>query len=378
MPFIREEFSLDYTRAGLVLSAFSLSYGIAQLPAGWLSDHLGPRILVTIGICGVALAGLFVGLSQTYMMMVIFLVLMGILGGGYHPSAVPLISASVAPENRGRALGLHTIGGSASFFLSPLIAAAIAAAWGWRSPFIILSIPTIALGVIFYILLGHQPGTAVTKTSLSKSSSDIKTTTRQGHRNRLIPFLVVSIVCQALMFSTISFVSLYMVDHFGVSKDQAAKFLPLVYSAGLWAGPLGGYLSDRLGRIPVVLGVCFIGGPVIYLLNLVPYGPHGLGISALLVIIGMIVYIRMPVSEAYIIGQTAPHRRSTILGIYYFCTMEAGGVVTPIVGYFIDRSGFSTTFSIVGIVLLVVTIICSVFLLGREKQNPTKGGFVPG
>ena len=95
LPLIRDSFALDYTRSGLVISAFSLSYGIGQLPGGWLADRIGPRILITIGICGVALAGLLVGLSQTYIMMLVFLALMGVLGGGYHPASAPLISASV-------------------------------------------------------------------------------------------------------------------------------------------------------------------------------------------------------------------------------------------------------------------------------------------
>ena len=88
---MRDEFGLDYTRSGLVISAFSLFYGISQLPAGWLADRFGPRILITIGICGVALSGLFIGLSANYIMLIVCMALMGILGGGYHPAAPPLI-----------------------------------------------------------------------------------------------------------------------------------------------------------------------------------------------------------------------------------------------------------------------------------------------
>ena len=76
MPLIRDEFALDYTKSGLLLSVFTLSYGISQLPAGWLADRIGARILITIAICGVALAGLLGGLSQTYTMMLGSLALM--------------------------------------------------------------------------------------------------------------------------------------------------------------------------------------------------------------------------------------------------------------------------------------------------------------
>jgi len=65
---IRSDFALDYTQSGLVISAFSLAYGIGQLPAGWLADRIGRQVMITMGIIGVAAAGLLVGLSQTYIM----------------------------------------------------------------------------------------------------------------------------------------------------------------------------------------------------------------------------------------------------------------------------------------------------------------------
>ncbi|MBI2329168.1 MAG: MFS transporter, partial [Chloroflexi bacterium] len=251
LPFIRDDFALDYTQSGVVISAFSLSYGIGQLPAGWLADRIGPRILLTIGICGVALAGLLVGLSQTYILMIVFLALMGIAGGGYHPSAAPLITASVEPKNQGRALGIHLIGGSGSFFLAPLVAAAIAAVWGWRGSFIALAVPTVVFGIIFYGLLGRRVDTGKTRRSVTEGADGIPSS--PVHLRRLVAFMALSISAQAMIFSTIAFVPLFMVDHFGVGEEAAAVFLAIIYSAGLWASPLGGYLSDRLGKVPVAL-----------------------------------------------------------------------------------------------------------------------------
>ena len=158
LPMIRDDFHLNYTQSGLLLSAFSLSYGLGQLPAGWLADRIGQVILITMGICGVALAGLLVGFSQTYTMAVIFLILMGLMGGGYHPAAPALISTSVKPEHLGRSLGFHVIGGSSSYFLAPLIGVAIAAALGWRGAFIGLALPTVILGIFFFFLIRRRVG----------------------------------------------------------------------------------------------------------------------------------------------------------------------------------------------------------------------------
>lgn len=358
LPFIRDDFNLDYTQSGLVASAFSLAYGVGQLPAGWLADRFGPRIVITIGICGVALAGLLVGLSQTYVVMLVFLVLMGLVGGGYHPSAVPLISASVEPSNRGRALGFHLIGGGGSFFLAPLVAAAMATAWGWRASFIGLAIPTMVFGIIFYRRLSQQAGRRKTQ-----PVADHYDGTTPGRWRRLVAFIILNTFTQAVLFSVTAFIPLFMVDHFGVGKEMAAIFLAITYSAGLWASPLGGYLSDRLGRMRVILALCFLTGPVIYLLTLVSYGP---GIGALLLGLGMVMYLRMPASEAYIIGQTPERHRSTIFGVFYFSGMEAGGLLTPVMGSLVDQFGFQTSFTLAGVALVVVTLVCSLFLWGSR------------
>ena len=361
LPFIRTEFALDYTQSGLVASAFTLSYGISQLPAGWLSDHVGPRILLTIGIVGVALAGFLIGISQTYLMMIIFLVLMGLVGGGYHPAASPLISMSVESKHRGRALGLHSIGGSASYFLAPLIGVAIASAWGWRGPFIGLSIPTIVFGIIFFLILGRRARKERKKQRTATTLAETPST--KNYMRLLVVFMFLSISTQALIRSIIAFIPLFMVDCLGVSEGPAAASIAIIYSSGIWAGPLGGYLSDRLGRVPVILAVSSVAGPIIFLLNIVSYG---VGFIIVLITIGMIQTMRAPVTEAYIFGHASERNRSTILGIYFFTGMESGGVLTPLFGYLIDQLGFSLSITIASALVVGITITCSMFLRGTH------------
>ncbi len=356
-PMIRSDFALDYTQAGLVISAFNLAYGLGQLPAGWLADRLGPRLMMTIGICGVAWAGFLVGLSHSFSMLILFLALMGIMGGGYHPAAPPMISAAVEKVYQGRALGLHMIGGGASFFLAPLIAAAIAAYFGWRGSFLGLALPTFAYGAFFYALLKKRHlGEAVIR-ERKQGASPAKIPSAQRRNLGLVIFL--STFTAAVLFAAMSFIPLFLVDQVGFSKAKAGAFYAFIYSAGLWVSPVGGYLSDRFGAIPVLLIALFLTAPAIYLLNFVS---SWVGVGVLLLIIGIIIYVRMPVSEAYIIAQTPEHRRSAVLGIYFFSSMEGGGVLTPLLGYLIDHLGFYYSFSLAALILLATTLICAIFL----------------
>lgn len=368
LPFIRDEFHLDYATSGLVVSVFGIAYGIGQIPAGMVSDRIGARKMITVGICGVAVVGVLVGLSQTFVWMLILIALMGIVGGGYHPAAAPLISDAVPPEKRGRALGIHLIGGSGSNFLAPLIAVGIASFWGWRGAFLGLAVPTMILGIVFYKVLGRviAPKTVQERVNEVEQAVPAAPEAPMDWR-RLIAFMALAVLVQGVIVPVNSFIPLFMVDHFHVSEQLGAVFLSLIFFAGLWSSTLGGYLSDRLGTVPVMLTATLLSAPALFFLPRVGYGPLGIGIGALLVFAGMLMFIRMPVAESFIMSRTRPSNRSSILGVYYFLNMEIGAVLSPFVGILIDRFGFTSSFSGGAALVLVITVVASFFLIGTRR-----------
>jgi len=359
MPFIRDDFALDYAHAGLLVTAFTVAYGISQLPAGWLADRIGQLTLITIGISGVAVAGLLIGLAPNYIALAALLVLLGITAGGYHPAAAPLVSALVTPENRGRALGIHQIGGSASYFVTPLIAVTLASIMGWRGSFIGLAIPVTVVGIILYVLLARQRYQG--KIGGKVEEDEVEKPSALGTRKRLLTFLTLAIVSEMAIWAIIAFIPLFLVDQFSTGEELAGVLLALVYSGGIWAAPLGGYFCDRWGRVPMIIVTSIAAGLVIYLLTLVAYG---WAMLALFVALGMSAFFLIPISEAYLITRSPAHNRSTILGIYYVGSIGGPGFIAPIIGHFIDRSGFDISFTMVGAILIAITLCCSVFLWG--------------
>ena len=362
MPMIRTDLGLSYTEVGVVLSAFAITGGISQLPSGWLADRIGPRIVVTAGISGVALAGLFIGLSQSYLTLIIFLVLAAVLGGGYHPASAAAISSSIAPERRGRALGLHLVGGSSSFWVVPLLAAPIAAVWGWRGAYITLAVPAIVLGIAIYVLLGRR----MYAREKEKQTTGMEASTGPDsvRWRKLAPFIIMSVATGTMTQSVAAYLSLYAVDYFGVPEATAAILVAITPAVGLFAAPVGGYLSDRLGRIPVLLVVSFASIPLVYLLGVAPNVP---ALVAVMVAIGLVSNARMPASEAYIAGNTPERRRSTVLGVYYFAGAEVAGLLTPVMGNLIDRLGFYASFRIISIALAGIVVVCTPFLRGARE-----------
>jgi len=365
LPFIRSELHLDYTRSGFLVSSFTFCYGFSQLPAGWLTDRVGRRVLILVSTSGMAVAGILIGLSPNYLAMAICLMLLGTCGGGYHPSSAPLVSASVEPSKRGQALGIHQIGGNASHFLSPLIAVGLARAFGWRGSFITMGIFGMILGIALYILLGQQELTKIARPE--KSATTEERLAVPNYLRRLVVFLIVAIGVQALNASVILFSTLFLVDRLKISGEAAAGLLSIVYFVALFAGPVAGYLSDRVGSLTVVLTVSFFVGLAVLTLGAVPYI---WGVSALLAIIGFCNWARMPTSESYIISHVSERHRGTILGVYFGGMRALPSIITPTVGFLADHFGFTTSFTILGVAMLFLTLVCSVFLWGTRERTP--------
>jgi len=160
--------------------------------------------------------------------------------------------------------------------------------------------------------------------------------------------------------SIVSFVPLFLVDSFNTSKETAAASVSLVYFMGLWAGPVGGYLSDRFGRITIIAAMCFMGSIVMYALNVAPYG---FGTAAVLIAAGIALYFNTTSAQAFIVDNTSGKNRSTVLGIYFFGNMEGSGILTPLLGYLIDNFGFYKAFASSSAFIMGMLIICSSILL---------------
>jgi NNP family nitrate/nitrite transporter-like MFS transporter len=121
--------------------------------------------------------------------------------------------------------------------------------------------------------------------------------------------------------------------------------------AGIICAPLGGWLSDRVGRKMVILiGVAGL-GPSYLLLMLIP---TELILIALLAI-GAVGAMRGTVTETLVTESAPPHRRATILGGYYLLVQELGGIATPVVGVLAGAIGMGGAFMASSLALAAIS-----------------------
>ncbi len=107
MPSVQPELGLSNTAVGALASALSLSWALAGLLVGRLSDSLGRRKPILIIAAVIFSTASFVsGLATTFAMLLAARLLMGAAEGGVMPISQALVAAGAEPERRGLAMGV--------------------------------------------------------------------------------------------------------------------------------------------------------------------------------------------------------------------------------------------------------------------------------
>lgn len=361
LPFIREDLALNYFQAGLLVSAYSVTSGISQIFGGWVGDRIKRRwITISMGLTGVGISGLVAGLMPSYISLLIAMIIMGVFAGAYHPSAVPAIS-SIFHDRRGKAIGLHMIGGSLGFGIGPFIGTAIAATMGWHWAFIILCLPSLIAAVWVALWLRRiEPAIPVDRAAAEAGVPQDTATVGQVLKSAaLIITLVVLVTFTS--GSLLPFVPLYLVDHHGMSSTVAAIWTSVIRASGIPGSLLGGWLSDRWGNKQTVLLSLISIGPAILLFS---YTGNIAVLGIIMVSIGILWAMRETAVQTYLMGRTPLRLHGIVFGIYFGIGQQGQSLMQPVYGGFMDMLGVSNVFIIVGFISVAISLTTA--LLARK------------
>jgi MFS transporter, ACS family, hexuronate transporter len=154
---ITQDFNLDARSAGLVLSAFYVSYSLMQLVAGWLGDRFGSRVVLVFSVaCWSVFTGL-TGFASTFAALFAIRVLFGIGEGGFGPASSVTIAEAFPHAERARAKSL-VIG--ATFLGSAIGSSAIAAlihSHGWRYAYHAFGAIGMIVAAVLWLAIKPQP-----------------------------------------------------------------------------------------------------------------------------------------------------------------------------------------------------------------------------
>ena len=322
------------------LATFGVGFGMRPVGAwviGRLGDRYGrkPAMLLSFGLMGLGMTGL--ALTPSYAsigvaapaLVVLWRLIQGFaLGGEVGPSTAFLAEAA-GPGRRGLYVSFQLVGqrsaalaaGLIGMALSSRISSAALDAWGWRLAFL--------------------AGSAIIPVGLILRSGLIETLSRgpEGEATSSLP-PVGRIAGLAILVLAGGTICSYVIDYLTtyavatLHMGSGVSFYAPVASgvAGMTFAPLGGWLSDRVGRRPVMLGswiLVLLGAlPMFMLLE------HSRSALALILLSGFLTACSAMVFSAALtaIGEALPMRiRSGGLGLIYALAISSFGGTTQFV-----------------------------------------------
>lgn len=164
---IRSEMHLSGKSLGLLLSAFTLAYGFAQLPLGPALDRWGSWKILTGGLGVWSLAQMLTGGVLGMRSFVALRVLLGLGEAPFFPAAVKLVRERFDDEQRGRAIGAVNVSTTIGQAIAPALLTVLMLKLGWRAMFALLGAAGIVLALVWAfagkIMEAGPPHEAVTR-----------------------------------------------------------------------------------------------------------------------------------------------------------------------------------------------------------------------
>jgi predicted MFS family arabinose efflux permease len=334
-PSIARDLHLGYGDIGKIAGALAIAWGVAALFMGNIADRIGRRkvlagALVVFSLL-IGLSGLAVGLLS----LIAVRIVMGFADGAYTPASISATIRCSPPAHRGRNIGFQQM--TLTLFglgLSPLIVAALLHVVPWRFIFSIFVIPGLILAWWTWRVI---PAHDAEDIELGRSGGkDWMRVLSYRNVRLLMPSMLCWLTC---LITTSAFMPSYLLDHLHLSELQMGSIMSAI-GFGSTAGTLFlPWLSDRIGRKPVMILSSL--GTAVSLLLLNALGPDVPLLFAALFMVHFFNNSAITLTVGPICSETVPAAlMATASGTVIAAGELLGGGLAPIVaGQFAERFG---------------------------------------
>src|SRR5215471_5736147 len=148
LPRMQSELTLTNSQAGLLATAFLVTYFITSPVFGVLGDRLSRTRLMSIGVIGWSIATAATGVMRNFAQLLMARSWVGIGEAAYATISPALLSDYFPRRSRGRAFSVFyvaiPVGAAAGYLLGGLIESAL----GWRAAFYVVGLPGVAMALL--------------------------------------------------------------------------------------------------------------------------------------------------------------------------------------------------------------------------------------
>ena len=245
------ELGLSMRDMGVVTGiGFQLAYALFQIPAGFLGDRYGARLILGLAIVGWTIAsfasGLVpVGAGVAFLTLISSRILLGVSQAATYPIGAMAISQTLPPERRTTANSIYI--GAALFgsALAPYTLAPLMVSHGWRTVFLASGGVGLVAAVLWF---AFAPAPVQSKGGQLPIMVQMKAALALLKDRDLGLLSLAYLLHSAVFFVFIFWFFRYLTDGRGFTILASGRWGSLPYFMAALLAPLGGYAADRLGR----------------------------------------------------------------------------------------------------------------------------------
>lgn len=390
-PSMAKELGIGAVTMGLVFSAFSWSYALAQVPGGIFLDRMGVRITYFLSVASWSVFTALQGFSTGLVSLVAYRLGLGAAEAPCFPANSRVLVTWFPQRERARANSVYSVGmyfGIA--FLSPLLFW-ITQALGWRALFMIVGVIGIAFAGIWYGLyrdphhsgwvnqaeldLIAEGGGGSGPESKAFAWSDVRWLLRQ---RQVFGASIGQFATNSTLVFFLTWFPTYLATERHMAWLKVGFFAVLPFIAASVGVLVGGQVSDALvkrsgsatfGRkLPIVGGL---------LLSSTIVSAAFLKSDLLVIAVMSVAFFGQGMSNLgwTLISDVAPKRLIGLTGgVFNFCTNLAGIVTPIIIGIVVAKTGsFFGGLAFIGVVALIGALSYT-FVVGEVRRLPEPDG----
>jgi len=311
LPEIAATLGVNSFWQGMLLTAYALSLGVSAPITGPASDRIGRRLILLYGTSLMAVTLALHTVAANYVLLFSMRLLAGVGGGMLTGGSVAYVGDYFPYEQRGWANGWVMSGTAFGQVAGIPIGKVLATGFGYRWPFLMFAIPMAMSAVLIWRYV-PQPDADLDEKKLTLSRLVEK------YRDVLQGTDAVNAVASyLLMFAGFglftSFLPSWLESTVGVSSYEIALLFAIGGTANILASPLGGRLSDKIGRKPIVVWASLALG---LLMAFAPVYITGFMIAAVLFFLAMgLIGIRVGPLQSLITALVPDRQRGLLMGL---------------------------------------------------------------
>ena len=347
--------SLNATPAeiGWIVMASTIPGVLISYPAGALSDYLGKR--------RVLLASLIVFATAPFLYLVIETAWQLMAARFYHGFATAIFgtvaSAAIAERysaDRAARLSTYSSVTIVGRSIAPFLGGTLISLASFGAVYIACAISGVLALAAGLLLRDHEP-LPKTKLELPHFWASLRNVLRE----RSIMLVSTVEAAQYLVFGAIeAFLALYAAS-LGIPAWQIGVILGVQLISIVFAKPLMGRVSDRVGRRRVILPGLLIGAAGVVLL---PYFPSFIGLSVLSLAFGLGFATVTSSTTALVADLTRDGRYGSSMGVLR-TVMDVGQSIGPVLtGFMVGAAGYASAFTLLAVILVAAALMLGLLL----------------